>query len=282
MPGRMAMGRSTEALPPPPTPRMSALAHLFAIIAPTCSLAGAVPTAARPLRSRSVAGLSFASATLGLICSELWFAYGLMIADVPQIATNGVWLVLRAALAVALVVSAAPSQRARRAAAVVAATLGSLVVVALGVGVVASVATVLTVTYGLPQLWWTLRHGPGAGLSRYAVMLSISSSTSWTVYGVATGDRAVVACSSIAMVTNGVLLAATITEPGTVLLGLWRHSVVAAHLDAVIVRSVTHAVPAVAVAVERHLPTAAAGIRERHRHLRARLAHPAVHVALPR
>ena len=261
---------------------MPVVAHLFAVIAPGCSLAGAIPTAARPLRARSVDGLSFAGITLGLICSELWLAYGLMITDAAQIAANGVWLVVRTALVVALVVSMRRGARGRAAALAAGATAGSVALTLLGTAAVAATATVLTVVCGLPQLWLTLRAGPGDGLSRYAVALAVGSSTSWTVYGLSTGDRAVIACSAIAMATNAILLSATVCEPGAVLLGLWRRTVVAAHLDAVIVRQVTHVVPAVAVAVERRMPAAAAGIRERHRHLRERLAHPGVPVALPR
>jgi len=259
---------------------MLLLAHVFAVVAPTCSLAGAVPTAGRPLRAHSVAGLSFASVTLGLLCTELWLIYGAMAADVAQIATNVIWLVVRGALAIAIVVAARGVERRKAAVAVCLAVVGAVVAGMLGATVVATAATLLTVTCGLPQLWLTLRRGPGAGLSRYAVMLSVSSSSSWTIYGLATGDRAVFICSALALVSNTILLSATLSEPGAVLREFWRRTVLAAHLDAVIVRRVTHAVPTLALTLERHLPAAAAGIRQRHRHLREQLARPGVPAAL--
>ncbi|NIZ91444.1 SemiSWEET family transporter [Kineococcus rubinsiae] len=182
------------------------LISFLGLVAAALGILTGLPQVVRLVRTPDASGLSYSSAVLGVLSSATWLTYGVMLLDPAQLLAN----VPGVTCAVVTAVLSARRLGLRLARTWQACAAWALVVAAAAVlggpAVVGMAATVVSLVKMLPQVRTVLRREPLTGLAPATFFLTQVSATTWTVYGLATGQVSVVVCSLVSVVLAGVVL----------------------------------------------------------------------------
>lgn len=178
-------------------------ALLLGCVLASGSMAIAVPQVVKTLRSRDVAGLSLTSAVGFAAGWSMWLVFSVSISSWPQVATQGLGLVLQVALIAAIVRAlvaaeelgdaAGPGRSVARRLGVAGLASGVGVVGCVGVGVVggwtafAVAVAVYDAVFIAPQVRAVVGARVLSGLSVSSLVMRLAFSSGWLVYAVLIG-----------------------------------------------------------------------------------------------
>jgi uncharacterized protein with PQ loop repeat len=174
------------------------------------------PQAWRLWRTGRYAGLSTLSCILNLLTPATWFAYGLSQLSGVQILVNGLALIGAAAVMLGLVVRGG----LRLLAWLPAVALGLAVVTAVtvfgGTGPSGALATTVTLSMALPQVWLLLRGRFRGGLDASGISLArwgliALCNIGWLSYGVLVTDPAITLTASVMVLSSAAVLVLAVT-----------------------------------------------------------------------
>ncbi len=155
-----------------------------------------VPQPLRAWRLKTTEGVSAGSQAIGIATCSAWFVYGVLLHDVTQLAANGPAI---AGFAIVLVAmrrydGLSPSVRSST---LMAGWYGLLLGVSyfFGANGIATVATLVSTIWRLPQVIVALRIPGGIGLSLASLAVSAVACVLWIAYGVLRSDIAVLVTS---------------------------------------------------------------------------------------
>src|SRR5215207_404396 len=160
------------------------------------------PQVWRLWRTGRFAGLSTLSCILNLLMPATWFAYGLSQLSGVQILVNGLALVGGTAVLLGLVARARLRLRAWLPAVMLGLAVVTAVTVIGGTGPSGALASTVTLSMALPQVWLLLlgrlRGGLDAsGVSRARWWLAGLCNLGWVIYGVLVTDPAITFTASV-------------------------------------------------------------------------------------
>ena len=183
---------------------MSVLA--IGLTAGALGLGRSLPQISRLYRTRNAAGVSSFSLGLGIAQCMLWLGYGLTAGDVPQVVTNfGALTLVGMQAALILVIR----RGRRRAAGLIAVSVGTIVLTALLAQGAPSFVGVLAATVGIaalmPQLLVAARGDDLSGLSLATWLMTIAAASLWLLYALLSDQSAVLATSMVAVVAATVI-----------------------------------------------------------------------------
>ncbi len=174
------------------------------------SLSSVVPQVLRALRTRDVAGVSWATSVMSLAAYTLWVVYAVAVADGMQVFNNLLTFGLLGALALAVARAggAAGAAWAAPRAVLFSAALALAVVELFGAFALAMASTLFSSLRMLPQTRLALSGTPLTGLDPLALVLGWVGQLLWAVYGALAGDLGVLVCSTVALVMQTAIVRA--------------------------------------------------------------------------
>ena len=172
------------------------------------SLSSVVPQVLRAVRTRDVAGVSWATSVMSLAAYTLWVVYA--VADGMQVFNNLLTFGLLGALALAVARAggAAGAAWAAPRAVLFSAALALAVVELFGAFALAMASTLFSSLRMLPQTRLALSGTPLTGLDPLALVLGWVGQLLWAVYGALAGDLGVLVCSTVALVMQTAIVRA--------------------------------------------------------------------------
>lgn len=186
---------------------MNPIVSVIGLVAAAVGITVSVPQVWRLWRGTTAAGVSHASAVLGVMAGSTWLTYGLLIVDHAQILANIPGLAGGLAI---LVLVLRRGRLSPRPAIIAAATWASVIAItysAFGATAVGFAATAVTLVARGPQVWTAFRAPSLEALSPATFTLSTIASTLWMTYGFGTADPPVWT-SSLAVIAMSVAILA--------------------------------------------------------------------------
>jgi uncharacterized protein with PQ loop repeat len=185
---------------------------MLGAVASFFSLSSVVPQVLRALRTRDVAGVSWATAVMSLATYSLWVVYAFSVADGVQVVNNVLSFALLGALALAVhrAGGAGGAGWAAPRAVLYSAAVALVIVDMLGAFALAMTATAISSVRMVPQARLALSGTSLSGLDPLALVLGWAGMVLWSVYGALAGDVGVLLCSGIALVMQTVILRARV------------------------------------------------------------------------
>ena len=173
---------------------------MLGAVASFFSVSSVVPQVLRALRTRDVAGVSWATSVMSLAAYTLWVVYAFAVADGVQVLNNVLSFALLGALALAVARAggAAGAGWAAPGAVLLSAALALVVVEVLGAFALAMACTALSAVRMVPQARLAVSGTPLSGLDPLALLLGWVGHVLWAGYGVLAGDLGVLVCSGMA------------------------------------------------------------------------------------
>lgn len=174
------------------------------------------PQAWRLWRTGRYAGLSTLSCILNLLTPATWFAYGLSQLSGVQILMNGLALIGGAAVLLGLAVRAGLRPRAWLPAAMSGLSIIAAVAVFGGTGPSGALASTVTLSMALPQVWLLLRGRLRGGLDASGISLArwgliAFCNVGWLSYGVLVTDPAITLTAIVMVLSSVAVLALAVT-----------------------------------------------------------------------
>jgi uncharacterized protein with PQ loop repeat len=194
---------------------------MLGAVASFFSLSSVVPQVLRALRTRDVAGVSWATSVMSLAAYTLWVVYAFAVADGVQVFNNVLSFALLGALAfaVARAGGAGGAGWAAPRAVLLSAALALLVVETFGAFALAMASTAFSSVRMLPQTRLALSGTSLSGLDPLALVLGWFGHVLWAVYGALTGDLGVLVCSGIALTMHTAVVQARFRRGATLVAG---------------------------------------------------------------
>ena len=190
---------------------------MLGAVASFFSLSSVVPQVLRALRTRDVAGVSWATRVMSLAAYTLWVVYAFAVADGVQVFNNVLSFALLGALALAVARAGGADGAGWAAprAVLLSAALALLVVEAFGTFALAMASTAFSSVRMLPQTRLALSGTSLSGLDPLALVLGWVGHLLWAAYGALTGDLGVLVCSGIALAMQTAVVQARFRRSAT-------------------------------------------------------------------
>ena len=181
--------------------------------AAVASITSSSTQTAHLFKRRTAEGISPTTWVLLTISSLSWFAYGISVRSPQQIVANSTWAFLALPMTW-FILNGRPL--ATRITAEIIVILSLFVLIAIGTidsSIPGWIGLPASLTLGIPQIRFTLRHGRGPGISLPAWTFLAASSYMWFTYGVGSGEVPVMVNSGIAAVLGTIVVIALIARP---------------------------------------------------------------------